>query len=233
MNLSFPRKTSPLAIGACLMVSLASAQAVLANEPAAATEQPPASEKDNQSAAAPAALQAPAAAKPPAAPEWTFQMRTALGAGRVAQEKKLKSDRLGVGVYAGKRLSDYDIAVPFFDARNTSVGASYQTFTGVDAVADLQWALQSIGVMLRLGSSPIDLGALPSDLVVQTAVSYQRMVAQDPLSGAEKARHGAGVAAGAYLRTLAFDGVHVLGGADLLLGSASWFGLTLGLESNF
>jgi hypothetical protein len=145
----------------------------------------------------------------------------------------MKSDRLGIGVYAGKRLSDYEIALPFFDSRSTSLGASYQTFSGVDAAADTQWALQSLGVMLRLGSAPIDLGGMPFDLLLQSAVSYQRMVAQDPLSGREKARHGAGLAAGTYLRTLAIDGVHVLGGADVLLGSANWFGLTLGLESNF
>lgn len=227
MILSFPRKKNSVVLGTSLMLSLVSAQSALANETA------PAAEKNGQPTAAPAAFQTPAAAKAPAAPAWTFQMRSALGAGKVAQEKELKSDRLGVGVYAGKSFSDYEIALPFFDARNTSVGASYQTFTGIDAAADTQWAMQSMGIMLRLGSAPLDFGAVSSDLLLQTAVSYQRMVAQDPISGEEKTRHGAGLSAGTYLRTLAIDGVHVLGGVDVLLGSANWLGLTLGLESNF
>ncbi|MEN9825697.1 MAG: hypothetical protein RI953_1442 [Pseudomonadota bacterium] len=176
-------------------------------------------------------VETPTAARPPAAPEWTFQLRAGLGGGRIASEKSFKSDRLGAGVYAGKRFADLDLSLPFLDINNTSIGAAYFTFSGVDSSADLNWSAQSLGAQVSLGAAPFETKLF--DLLLQGGVAVQRLVSQEPLRMTEKAKYGAGLTGGAFARTQILDGVQLSAGVDLVLGSATWFGGSLGLESSF
>jgi hypothetical protein len=195
-----------------------------ASESAVPAANPPAS-------SAPAAVPvAPPAGRPVAAPEWTMQLRATLGGSRIAGESRFKSDRMGAGVFAGKRFGDLSISLPFFEADSVTVGASYQTATGVDPFADRSWSLQNIGAQAR-----VNLSLVPDshfDFAVQTGVALQRLVSEEPVRRSQKAVYGAGITLGGYARTLMIDGVHAVGGVDLVLGRASSMGLAVGVESN-
>ncbi len=180
---------------------------------------------------APVSASAPAPSTAPQKPEWVFQLRANVGAGRIAGESETKSDRLGVGVYGGKILSDVEVALPFLDAKDFSVGPAYQTYTAVDATADKTWAIQSLGAQARVNLKPSP--DLIFDVALQAGVALQRKVSEEPLRRSQEAKYGVGLTGGAYLRTSIIDGVDILGGADVIAGSASWFGLAVGLESQF
>lgn len=165
------------------------------------------------------------------ATDWLFQLRAGLGEGRLAGESNVRSDRLGVGVFAGRKLSEIEINLPFLDSAELNAGLSYQTFTGVDSKQDRSWVAQSIGAQGRVNVSPFS--GKQFDLAIQAGVALQRMVQAEPLRRMESVKYGAGLTAGGYARTLAYDGVHALGGVEVVMGSANWLGLTLGLESSF
>lgn len=168
---------------------------------------------------------------PPQKSEWIFQLRANVGAGRLAGESQTKADRLGVGLYGGKILADVDLSLPFIDTKDFSVGPAYQTYTAVDATADKTWAIQSLGAQGRVNFKPSPDSLF--DFALQTGVALQRIVSEEPLRRSQEAKYGAGVTGGAYVRTSIIDGVDILGGADVVAGSASWFGLAVGLESQF
>lgn len=211
----------------------APAAASTAPESGATPEAAPAAASPAPAAAspAPASASTPAPSTAPQKPDWVFQLRANVGAGRVAGESKIKSDRLGVGVYGGKILSDVEVALPFLDAKDFSVGPAYQTYTAVDATADKTWAIQSLGVQARVNLKPSP--DLIFDVALQAGVALQRNVSEEPVRRSQEAKYGVGLTGGAYLRTSIIDGVDILGGADVIAGSASWFGLAVGLESQF
>ncbi|MFZ9521370.1 MAG: hypothetical protein ACO3A4_12930 [Silvanigrellaceae bacterium] len=189
------------------------------------------STNESNPAPASATAAAPAASKPPAAPEWTFQLRAGLGNGRLASQKSFKSDRLGVGVFFGKTFPELDVSLPFLDIKNTTLGGGYLSFSGVDASADRSFSAQSYSAQASVTASPFSGNLF--DLSLQGGVALQRMVSQEPLRLSEDVKYGGGLTGGAFVRTQIFDGVQLLGGVDLVLGSASWYAASLGLESNF
>jgi len=162
---------------------------------------------------------------------WVFQARTGLGGGRVAGEKNLSSDRLAVGLYGGRSFPDLNLSLPIFSIKSTTAGVAYHSFTAVDSVEDLSWAVQSLGAQARILMSPFPWEKV--DLAVQGGLALQRMVSQTSKSRSESNRYGFGLLTGGYARMQATPGVYALAGADLVLGTASWVGVVIGLESQF
>ncbi|NBX18475.1 MAG: hypothetical protein EBR09_14050 [Proteobacteria bacterium] len=173
---------------------------------------------------------APPAAKTPKLPDWTVQLRGTLGKTRIAGESRFQSDRLGAGLFAGKRLSDLELSLPFLETDGVIAGVAYQTATGVDPYSDRSWSVQTIGAQARVNFSPMPDSYF--DVALQAGLGIQRLVSEEPLRRSQKALHSAGLTFGSYARTLLIDGIHGLAGADLTVGRGSSLSLSLGIESN-
>jgi hypothetical protein len=162
--------------------------------------------------------------------DWLYHSRVGLGAGRSSAAKNMKTDRLGFGLFAGRALKE--MSFPFVDGKDLSAGVAYQSFTGVDVSSDTQWSVQSMGPQMRLHLDPF-LSRL--ELSVLGGVSVQRFVSEKGPRHEEARSYGVALASGAFARwpLPALEGMHVVGGADLLLGKATWFSIGGGLEAEF
>jgi len=161
---------------------------------------------------------------------WLYHSRLGLGAGHSSVAKQMKSDRLGFGLFAGRTLKEFNL--PLVNGKDVTAGAAYQTFSGVDVSEDTQWSVQSIGPQLRLIMSPFLSGL---ELSVLGGLSVQRFVSEKGPRRLESSSYGAAISSGAFARwpLPALERMHVVAGADLLLGSATWFSVGGGLEAEF
>lgn len=161
---------------------------------------------------------------------WVFQMRLNLGMGKSGVTNNSKADRLGFGLFAGRSLKG--LSIPVIASEGLVAGAAYQTFTGVDSSTDTQWSAQSMGGQARLILTPF-LGPLLLDL--HGGLSLQRIVSEKGIARAESRSYGVALTSGAFVRWPLpnFENMHGVGGADLILGKASWFALAAGLEATF
>lgn len=160
-----------------------------------------------------------------------FQMRVNLGVAKNSASKTFKSDRLGAALFAGQVVPDIEIPIGFLEGVPIAVGASYQTFSGVDSEADSSWSLQALGPQARM---VFDVG-MPEDmdLAAHFGVAAQRLVSETHLTRRETVKWGGALTAGALVRWPMADFVHFIGGADLVLGSGTWFAFSGGVETNF
>lgn len=163
--------------------------------------------------------------------EWVIHMHGVLGSAQSSSVDSFKSDRLGAAVYAGTILSNNDLPLFLADAKDFSLGLSYQTFTGVSVNQDRDVALQALGAQARFVVDPSFLNG--ADLSIHGGVALQRLVSESQKDGLEKVQLGGALTAGAYVRWLVLGPVAVLAGADLVAGSASWGGLSAGVEASF
>jgi hypothetical protein len=226
---------------ACLVATTLPAQIGFAAEETADKSTTPAAAEP---AAAPAPATAPATAVSPAAASesaetkaatqaaaWIYQMRANLGAARYeADAKKFSSDRMGVSLYAGHVATDV-LSLGFLPSKEMSLGLSYQSFTGVEAVSDKSWSLQSIGVQAR---SVFDVGlAGGMDVGANVGLALQVLVGEDQQSRQSNSKYGGALTAAGYVRWPVMDSLLVLGGLDMTAGKASSLALTAGLETHF
>lgn len=163
--------------------------------------------------------------------DWTFHFNAGLGGARFASEKGFKSDRLSIGVFAGKKIDELSHAIALFENTKPTLGLSYQTLGGVDAETDRLWSVQSLGAQAR-----IEFAALPNnslDLLLHSGICLQRMVGEESLRRSEITKYGAALTGSLFARTFATDGVYAFGGAALIFGSVSAMSINVGLETNF
>jgi hypothetical protein len=163
--------------------------------------------------------------------EWVIHMHGVLGSAQTSSVTNFKSDRLGAAVFAGTILTDFELPMLLADAKDFSLGLSYQTFTGVSASQNQAVSLQSLGAQARFVLAPSFLSG--ADLSVHGGVALQRLVAENQTDGLEKTQLGGALTAGAYVRWLVLGPLAVLTGADLVAGSASWGGVSAGVEASF
>ncbi|NBO39517.1 hypothetical protein EBU99_13145 [bacterium] len=164
------------------------------------------------------------------ASEWVYQMRAGFGAGKSTAVNNFKSDRLGAALYAGRLLPNLELPLPFIKSKGLSGGLTYQTFSGVDTSVDLSWVMQSLGAQVQFIIDPI---ANNMDVALQAGLVLQRQVGEEPNHRNETRKYGAGLSAGGFLRIPVLENIYAIGGADLVLGSSSWFSIAGGLESHF
>lgn len=162
---------------------------------------------------------------------WMFQLRANLGAARTSASQNFKSDRLGSGIFAGRVLPDLEIPLPFLEGKPLTLGASYQSFSGVEASSDSAWSLQAIGAQARVVLSPGWDNEI--DLSTQAGLALQRQVSESIQSRLETVKWGFALTSGTFARWPVMESVHLVGGVDLVLGSASWFAVSAGAETNF
>ncbi|MEY2988885.1 MAG: hypothetical protein RJB13_2406 [Pseudomonadota bacterium] len=163
--------------------------------------------------------------------EWVIHMRGIVGTARTSSIDDFSSDRFGAAVFAGTILSNVELPMLLADAKDFSLGLSYQTFTGVLVGQNQAAALQSLGAQARFVLVPSFLSG--ADLSVHGGIALQRLVFESQADGLEKAELGGAVTAGAYVRWLVHGPVAVLAGADLVAGNASWAGISAGVEASF
>jgi hypothetical protein len=166
-----------------------------------------------------------------ASPQWVFHWHGVLGAARTSAFEQFQSDRLGAGLFAGTIVSDFELPLFLADARELSLGFSYHTFTGVSVAADASVSLQSLGAQARFLLSPNFLSG--ADLSLHGGLALQRLVAERNLNQQESTKLGGALTAGAYARWVLVGPVVLLAGADLVAGTASWGGLSAGVETSF
>jgi len=163
--------------------------------------------------------------------EWVIHMHGVVGSARTTSVDGFESDRLGAAVFAGTILSDFELPLFLADAKEFTLGLSYQTFTGVSVSQNEAIALQALGAQARFVLAPSFLSG--ADLSVHSGLALQRIVSEDQADGLEKAQTGGALTAGAYVRWLVLGPIAVLAGADLVAGNASWGGVSAGVEASF